>query len=120
MVKRRNPKGQRRLHAGVVITSGRRNACDQHVAATEELAVQTQAKVADWPDFGRAHVQKANRTCETWLRNESTGRFVVFRRRSCCNRDFGLGWCAGLSKSRARRKKKCGEKSGSGRLNWHS
>jgi hypothetical protein len=114
--------------------------------------VQTQAKVPNRANFGRAHVQKTNRPTQTELRNESTETGVVFRRRRRRDRDSGQGsvwshtrsrgrrwrqsrrrrarrgrnrrrrggiWDSGLGKGGARRKKKGGEKSGSGGLNSH-
>jgi len=127
-----------------MIASRRSHAPDEYVAAAEELAVQTQAKVPHWAGFGGAHVQKTNRPTQTELRNESTETGVVFGRGRSRDRDSGLGsGCrnrgrrcinsgagrnrprrgrrdSGLSKGRARYNKKGGEKSGSGGLNSHS
>jgi hypothetical protein len=139
MVERSETKGQSSLQAGVVIASRRRHALDQEIAGREKLAVQTKAKVANRADLGRTHVQKADRTAETRLRNETAGAAVACgprRRRARGNglgkrgsstgrrrqRGRSRGHCGRtrLSKGKACREKNGDKESGHCRLNSHS
>jgi len=84
VIERRNTKGQSPLQAGVMIASRRSHAPDEYVAAAEELAVQTQAKVPHRAGFGGALCRRPTAPPRLSLRNESTEtgrRFGRGRRR---------------------------------------